>query len=71
MKGKIVAKDINSMHKLLCASRSKRSKIKAGRLRQFSIEEPEIDILAQTDADIDELEHLIELAESEYEFIQE
>jgi hypothetical protein len=71
VKGTIVAKDINSMHKLLCGLRSKKSKIKAGRLRQFSVENPEIDILAQVEADIDELEHLIELSEIDYEFIQE
>lgn len=71
VKGNIIAKDINNLYKTLCYLRQTRSKIKAGRLRQFSVEEPTIDKLAQIEADIDEIEHLLELAESDYEFIQE
>ena len=69
VQAKITAKDMNSLHKSLCERRSTRSKIKKGRLRQFNIDEPEIDLLAQCEADIDELEHLYEMAEQEYEII--
>ena len=69
VQAKISAKDIHSLYKSLVERRSKRSKIKAGRLKQFTIEEPEVDLLAQCEADIDELEHLYELAEQEYEII--
>jgi hypothetical protein len=69
VKAQITAKDINSLYKSLCERRSTRSKIKAGRLRQFSIDEPDVDLLAQCEADIDELEHLYEMAEQEYEVI--
>ena len=69
VQAKIAAKDMNSLHKSLCERRSTRSKIKKGRLRQFSIDEPDVDLLAQCEADIDELEHLYEMAEQEYEVI--
>jgi len=69
LQANITANDINSLHKSLCERRSKRSKIKAGRLRQFTVELPDIDLLAQCEADIDELEHLYELSELSYEII--
>lgn len=69
VKANITVKDINSLHKSLCERRSTRSKIKSGRLRQFAIDEPEVDLLAQCEADIDELEHLYEMAEQTYEII--
>jgi hypothetical protein len=69
VQAKITAKDMNSLHKSLCERRSTRSKIKSGRLRQFTIDEPDVDLLAQCEADIDELEHLYEMAEQEYDVI--
>ena len=69
VKAIITAKDINSLYKSLCGRRQLRSKIRAGRLRQFHPDFPEVDLLAQCEADIDELEHLYEMAEQEYEVI--